>query len=130
MRLPQFVLFLVAGGIAAVANFGSRILLGMVMPYVASIIVAYCIGMATAFVLNRAFVFAGSVNTLHRQLGWFVLVNLAAVAQTVAFSLLFARLIFPAIGMEFHPETIAHGIGVIVPVFTSYFGHKWLSFRR
>lgn len=126
---PRLLLFIAAGGLAAVANFGSRILLGQVMPYLASIIVAYCIGMATAFVLNRLFVFTGATNPIRQQMTWFVVVNLAAVLQTVLISLLFARVLFPWVGMDYRPETVAHAIGVIVPVFTSYLGHKHLSFR-
>lgn len=125
----QFLAFLVAGGVAALANFGSRIALGQVMPYVPSIVVAYCIGMATAFALNRLFVFTRAGGGLSRQAFWFVLVNLAAVAQTVLISLLLARWLFPLVGMDFHPETLAHAVGVVVPVLTSYLGHKHLSFR-
>jgi putative flippase GtrA len=125
----QFLAFLLAGGIAALANFGSRIALGLVMPYVPSIVLAYCIGMLTAFVLNRLLVFKDAGNALGQQALWFVLVNLAAVAQTVLISLLLARWLFPAIGMDFHPETLAHAAGVAVPVVTSYLGHKHLSFR-
>ena len=129
MKISRFVRFLAAGGIAAVANFCSRIALSEVLPYAVSIVLAYCIGMATAFALNRLFVFSESSNPLSSQVKWFVLVNLAAVAQTLLLSLLFARVVFPYVGMAFHPETIAHAIGVIVPVLTSYIGHRKLSFR-
>jgi len=130
MISPQFLRFLVAGGIAAAANFGSRILLSQVMPYAAAIIVAYCIGMVTAFLLNRRFVFEASSNPLHHQAAWFVAINLLAVVQTLAVSLVLARWLFPAVGMTFHPETLAHAVGVAVPVFTSYVGHKALTFRE
>lgn len=125
----QFLLFLVAGGLAALANFLSRIALSVWMPYAAAIVVAYGIGMLTAFLLNRAFVFRGASNPVAAQAGWFVAVNLLAVLQTLLISLALARWLFPMMGMSFHPETIAHAFGVAVPVFTSYLGHKHLSFR-
>lgn len=126
----RFFRFLLAGGIAALANFGSRIALGLVLPYVVSITIAYGIGMLTAFLLNRRFVFNGAANPVHHQAFWFVMVNLTALLQTILVSVCFARWIFPAVGMSFHPETVAHAIGVVVPVFTSYIGHKRLTFRR
>lgn len=129
MRIPRFVRFLAAGGIAALANFLSRIALSEVMAYVPAIVLAYGIGMLTAFLLNRAFVFTAADNSLSQQLKWFVLVNLLAVLQTVLISLLFARWLFPLAGMDFHPETIAHAIGVAVPVITSYLGHRKWTFR-
>lgn len=129
MRIPRFVRFLAAGGIAAAANFLSRIALSEVMAYVPAIVLAYCIGMLTAFLLNRVFVFTAADNPLSQQMKWFVLVNLLAVLQTVLISLLFARWLFPLAGMDFHPETLAHAIGVAVPVVTSYLGHRRWTFR-
>lgn len=124
----QFLMFLVAGGIAAAVNFGSRIILSEWMHYVPSIVIAYCLGMVTAFILNRLLVFQEAANPLKHQIAWFVLVNLAAVVQTIAISLVLARWLLPALGVEFHIETLAHAVGVAVPVVTSYFGHKYLSF--
>jgi putative flippase GtrA len=124
----QFLLFLVAGGIAALANFGSRIAFSFVMPYVAAIVLAYLVGMATAFALNRAFVFTAAANPVAQQAWRFALVNVAAVAQTLAISLLLARWLLPALGLVEHVETLAHAVGVVVPVFTSYLGHRHFSF--
>jgi putative flippase GtrA len=133
MRVPQlhrqFLLFLVAGGTAALANFGSRILLSTVLPYVPAIVLAYLVGMLTAFVLNRAFVFRDAGTRLHHQALWFVAINVAAVAQTVAISLLLSRWLLPALGMTWHVETVAHAVGVVVPVLTSYLGHRHFTFR-
>lgn len=125
----QFLSFIAASGIAAVANFGSRIAFGLVMPYVPSIVLAYCLGMLTAFVLNRAFVFGGSRNRLHHQALWFIAINLIALAQTVLVSLLLGRWLFPIIGWHTHADTIAHGVGVLVPALSSYLGHKYFTFR-
>lgn len=129
MISARFVKFVVAGGVAAIANFCSRLLLSEFIPYVPAIVIAYGIGMLTAFLLNRLFVFRGSANTLQQQATWFIAVNLLAVLQTVLISLLLARIVFPSIGMAFHAETVAHAVGVVVPVFTSYMGHKMLTFR-
>lgn len=127
--MKQIVLFLVVGGVAALANILSRAGLNLVMPYVPSIVLAYIVGMITAFVLNRALVFTSADNRLHEQAAWFIAVNLAAVAQTVLVSLALDRWIFPAMGFTWHAATVAHIVGVVIPVFTSYFGHKHLSFR-
>ncbi|WP_312326626.1 GtrA family protein [Stenotrophomonas sp.] len=124
----QFLMFLVAGGIAAAVNFGSRIILSEWMRYVPAIVIAYCLGMVTAFILNRLLVFQEAANALKHQIAWFVLVNLAAVVQTIAISLVLARWLLPVLGVDFHNETLAHAVGVAVPVVTSYFGHKYLSF--
>jgi putative flippase GtrA len=125
----QFLRFLLAGGVAALANFGSRIAFSLLLPYVAAIVLAYLVGMLTAFVLNRAFVFTAAANSVGQQAWRFALVNLAAVLQTVAISLLLARWLLPALGIVAHAETLAHAVGVVVPVFTSYFGHRHWSFR-
>lgn len=122
--------FVAAGGIAAVVNVGSRIVLNRWMPYSAAIVVAYVIGMLTAFTLNRLFVFRKTVNPLHRQAFWFTLVNLAAILQTLIVSLALARWLFPAVAFHWHAETVAHAFGVAAPVLTSFIGHKHLSFKN
>ncbi len=107
-RSRQFLAFLVTGGVAALANFGSRIAFSHWMPFSAAVIAAYCVGMCTAFVL----------------------VNLLAVAQTWAVSMALLKWVLPALGVtDFAPE-IAHAVGVVVPVFTSYLGHKRWSFAE
>nr|WP_045761348.1 GtrA family protein [Xanthomonas albilineans] len=128
MPSKQFVLFLIAGGLAAAVNFGSRIVLSHWLHYVPAIFIAYCFGMITAFLLNRFFVFSNAGNRLYQQIIWFVAINSIAVAQTILVSLLLAHHLLPAMQVEFHNETIAHAIGVAIPVITSYIGHKHLSF--
>ena len=128
MNVGRFSRFVVVGGVAALVNIGSRMLLGISWPYVPSIVMAYLIGMLTAFVLNRRFVFDGAGNALHQQAFWFVAVNIAALAQTLLVSLALSEWILPWAGWTSQPETVAHIIGVIVPVFTSYVGHKRWSF--
>jgi putative flippase GtrA len=121
--------FLLAGAAAALVNFGSRIVFNAVLPYEIAIILAYLCGMATAFLLTRQFVFRQSTEGLRHQMFWFVVVNLFALIQTLAVSLLLADIVFPRAAFTWHPETIAHAAGIAVPMFTSYIGHKRLTFR-
>jgi putative flippase GtrA len=124
----RFVLFLFAGGTAALVNILSRIAFNWVMPYEAAIVAAYLCGMTTAYLLNKRFVFAASGRGVGSEYFRFALVNLAAIAQVWIVSVGLARFLFPAIGFGWHAETVAHVIGVAIPVFTSYVGHKHFSF--
>jgi putative flippase GtrA len=125
----EFARFVVAGGIAALANFGSRFAFSRVMPLEGAVLCAYLVGMAVAFVLMRAHVFPPGRGSLPRQVAGFVAVNALAVLQTLVVTLLLARWALPAAGLERHVEAIAHAAGVAVPIVTSFFGHKHLSFR-
>lgn len=125
----QFLVFLLTGGFAAAVNFGSRILYNHWFSFSTAVVLAYITGMITAFVLAKLFVFKGTKQDVMRSAMWFVLVNLLAVAQTWVISMALAYYILPALHIEqFRPE-IAHAIGVMIPVFTSYLGHKHFSFR-
>lgn len=125
----QFFVFLLTGGLAAAVNFGSRILFNRWCSFSLAIVLAYLVGMTTAFVLARLFVFKDSQRTLHHSAMFFVLVNLVAVAQTWLISMALAYYVLPSLGFTRYNAEIAHGAGVMVPVFTSYLGHKRFSFR-
>ena len=127
----QFLGFVLTGGLAACVNFGSRILYNRWLDFSSSVVLAYLTGMVTAFVLARAFVFTDSSQSVRKSALIFALVNVVAVLQTWAISMALYYLL-PMAGnalvTRFAPE-IAHAIGVMVPVFTSYLGHKKFSFR-
>jgi putative flippase GtrA len=125
----QFALFVFAGGLAACVNFFSRMLLSHWLAYSAAIVVAYLLGMITAFTLNRLLVFKQVSHSMRHQVFWFTIVNVAAVLQTLAISLVLAEWLFPRMGFRWHPESVAHAFGVAVPVVTSFVGHKYLSFK-
>ena len=73
-RLATPFRFVLAGMIAALANFFARIALSAFLPYGGAIVIAFLIGLGVAFVLNRQFVF-GRHPPLRQQLFWFVVVN-------------------------------------------------------
>jgi len=118
-----------AGAVAAVVNFGSRVLLSLALPFAAAIVFAYALGMATAFVLIRQFVFKEATNRLHEQLGWFIAVNALAAVQTLVVSLVMAHFVLPWAGVTWHAHEIAHAVGILAPIFTSYVAHERLTFR-
>jgi putative flippase GtrA len=126
----NFLMFLLTGGFAAAVNWGSRIVYNLWMPYSAAIVVAYITGMITAFVLAKLFVFTQSTQSTGRSVFFFTLVNLVAVLQTWGVSIGLAYYVLPWAGIDWHARELAHLIGVVVPVFTSYVGHKRWSFKH
>ena len=125
----QFTHFVLAGGVAAAANYGSRFIFSAWFSYPAAIVLAYVIGMVTAFVLMRQHVFDARDKPMGRQVFLFTIVNVLAVLQTLVVSLVLARWILPGMGMVTHVEAIAHLVGVIFPIGSSYLGHRYATFR-
>lgn len=125
----QFISFVITGGVAAVVNFCSRIALSQWLSFSWAVVLAYGLGMVTAFALAKAFVFTEGSNSLQRSALYFALINIIAVAQTWLVSTGLAFHAFPALGFAWHPQEVAHAIGVMVPVFSSYLGHKHFTFK-
>ena len=125
----QFLSFLLTGGFAAAVNFGSRIVYSNWLNFSSAVIVAYITGMITAFALAKLFVFTESQQPVHHSAAFFVLVNMVAILQTWAISMGLAYYILPWLGVSLFVHEIAHAVGVVFPVFTSYIGHKRWSFR-
>lgn len=124
----RFFKFLVTGGVAALVNLASRFLLNCAMPFEVAVIIAYLIGMTTAYVLSRAIVFDSSGRSVRSEMRRFAIVNAFALILVWTISVYLARVTFPAIGFTWHPDEIAHLVGVLAPAITSYFGHKHFTF--
>lgn len=125
----QFIRYLAAGGAAALANYGSRFVFSLFMPFEMAVVGAFLVGLCTGFLLMRRFAFNASDRPFAKQAGWYAAVNLAALAQTLIISSLMLRMVLPALGAEKHAEAIAHAFGVAIPVLSSYIGHKRWTFR-
>ena len=95
-----------------------------------AVLLAYCVGMLTAYVLARKFVFLQSRTSVRRSFAAFALVNLFAVLQTWLASVGLRNWLLPLLGIVMLSDLIAHSVGVLVPVVSSYFGHKHISFRQ
>jgi putative flippase GtrA len=125
----QFLKFVLTGGAAAVVNVVSRIGFSQLMSFELAVLAAYAVGMVVAYVLAKRFVFLNSKQTVAKSFAAFALVNLVAVLQTFLVSIGLRSWLLSLIGSVGLADLIAHGCGVIVPVFTSYLGHKHISFR-
>jgi putative flippase GtrA len=126
----EFVSFLLVGGFAALVNVVSRIIYNSYMGFSEAIVVAYLTGMVTAYLLSKFFVFGTSKNTALQEVAYFTLVNVAAVAQTWVVSMVLYHYVLTWLDISIYNKEIAHLLGVAVPVFTSYVGHKHLTFRQ
>mgnify|MGYP000979472844 CR=1 FL=1 len=125
----EFIKFLVVSGFAAAVNFTARVIVNFFTSYAVAIIIAFIFGLTTAFILNKIWVFSKGGKNMKREFIKFTIINLLALPQTLIISLLLALYLFPAIGYTYHPKEVAHLIGIGFPVFTSYLGHKYFSFK-
>lgn len=126
----QFLYFLTSGGLAAGLNIFSRIIFSNFFSYEVAIILAFLVGLTSGFVLMRYFVFDGKRDDVSGQAIRYILVNILAVAQTFIVSIYLKSLIIKFYPIYTLAELIAHTIGVLVPVITSFFAHKWYTFRK
>lgn len=126
----QFMKFFLSALLAAMVNFVARYLLDPYLGYEQAIVVAYLTGTVVAFFLYEHEVFGRGSRPLWQELGLFAFVTLAAIAQTLIVSILLHDHVFPWIGFHWHSKEIAHFIGMGVPMFSSFLGHKYLTFSR
>ena len=125
----NFFFFLVSGGIAACINFTSRFFFSVFFLFEVAVIFAFFLGLVVGFLLMRSFVFPGGGGALSQQFLIYTAVNLFGLMQTLLISSLFARWLLPFVGVLDNAEAWGHLVGVLVPMVTSYFGHKFLTFR-
>ncbi len=122
--------FLAVGALSAASNFSSRFLFSVVVPFPTAVVLAFFVGLTTAFVLNRTWVFVRPHAT-----AWagealrFTLVNLVGLVPTLAVSVWLAESLLPALGMQQGREALAHVCGIGATAVTSYFAHKWWTFK-
>lgn len=124
----EFFRFALAGGVAAAVNILSRWLLSSFMRFEIAVVVAYLIGMLTAFVLTRHFVFERSERHVRSEAMRFALVNMVALMQVWIVSVGLAEWGLPWLGWVWQKDLVAHVVGVVSPIATSYFGHKKFTF--
>ena len=132
MTVPkiQFIIFSLTGAVAAGINFYSRIIISQWYSYSYSIIFSYFIGMFSFYILARMFVFRDSKQKTSRSVFFFIIINLVAIIQIWLVSNFLLLYFFPWTNMGFYVEEISHAIGLVFPIITSFYGHKFLSFKN
>jgi putative flippase GtrA len=125
----QFVRFVLAAGASVPVNLGARVLLSRWVPYEVALLLSHVVGMLTAWTLTRLFVFDASGRSAGSELARFAIVNVVSVAVTWCVSVGLVRHVFPTLQFAWHPELVAHLIGLGVASVTSFIGHKRFSFR-
>lgn len=125
----QFLLFLLSGGLAAFFNWASRFIFSIWMPFELAVVASFLVGLGSGFLMMRFYVFDGIRKPVVPQASMYTVINMLALVQTLVISSIFARSVLPYLGVVSNTEAIAHLIGILVPVMTSYIGHKYWSFR-
>ncbi|MGN0895003.1 MAG: GtrA family protein [Succinivibrio sp.] len=124
----EFLIFLLTGGLAATANFFSRIIMSYLgIEFYLAVFFAYVLGMVVAYILFRSVVFKKNDISLKRSIALFCIVNLIGIVLTFLLSnFLYYVLLkdLPLLRGE-----ISHGIGIMLPAVSSYIGHKYFTFR-
>lgn len=125
----QFLRFLVAGGIAAIVNFSVGFSLSGLLPFHGDIIAGHLSGMVVAFILFGREVFDESGNSQIRKVLIFTAVNTAALMQTYIVYYLLTHFVFPYAAFILYADVIARATAIVTPIFTSFLGHKYFTFR-
>jgi len=125
----QFLRFLIAGGIAASVNFAVGYSLQGLLPFHGDIVVGHLSGMLVAFFLFEQSVFEGTENSRVKSAPIFIAINGLALAQTWLVYYVLHQYIFPGAKFYFHPDVVARAIAIITPIFTSFLGHKYFTFK-
>lgn len=125
----QFATFLGVGGVAALANLSSRFLFASFASFEASVLLAFFVGLTTAFVLNRALVFSEARGTTWKtEAVRFLIVNLAGLVVTLGAAVGCLRVLLAAFGPAGWVEGLAHLIGLGCSAITSYVAHRTWTF--
>ena len=126
----EFLKFLLAGGTAAAAQWGSRFAFSHFVEFGWAVALAYLVGLATAFVLNKLFVFGASDRSVGREMTYFALVNAISFPIVWIVSIVFGAMLLPQVMDRPVAEAVGNAIGIISPVGLSFVLHKFFTFRK
>jgi energy-coupling factor transport system substrate-specific component len=126
----QFVLFLCSSGAALVLHWVARMLLSLVLPFSVAVVLAYGVGMVSAYLLQKRYVFTRSANSRSREIGLFLAVNLAWLPVVWVLSLWLGDNVLAHLMDPGAAHAIGHGVAITTPVLVNFAFHKFLTFRE
>lgn len=127
--LAEFVRFVATGSLAAISNMIGVWAFEFVTPYPVAVVLGYIVGMVVAFILFQKVIFDHPGTTLSRRVFRFTVVNLIGMGLAWLTSMAMAYWVLPGIGWTFQVKRVANFFGVAVPAFSSYFLHKYYTYR-
>src|SRR5262245_17791914 len=125
----QFGRFLIVGGIALISNWLSRFAFNWFVGFGTAIVLAYLVGIAVAFVLNKIFVFPYSNRSLNYEMFFFAFFNIAAFPFVWSAAYALGEWIFVCWFPRQMALALGHGLAIALPVFVSFVLHKYVTFR-
>jgi putative flippase GtrA len=128
-RDRRFARFVIVGIGAAAVNIVSRVVFSNFVRFETAVVLAFPVALTFAFLLSRQFVFEKSERQTGRQYVRFTIVNLIALFQVWLITIGLNDWAFPFIGWTYHAELLAHTIGVGSPILSSYYAHKYYTFK-
>ena len=128
-RKKTIYFFIITGGTSAIINIFSRIILSNFFRFEIAILISYGIGMLIAFILAKRFVFLNSNKSIKKSFPAFALVNLISVLQTFFVSIFIKSCLLILFKNLSIIELISHTCGLGILVFTSFYGHKYITFK-
>ena len=126
----EFILFLITGGFSAIINLSSRIIISNFLRFEISVLISYFIGMITAYFLAKKYVFLNVKKSYKKSFPIFALVNLVAVLQTFFISKYIRIWLITIFNNLMMIDFVSHLCGVIFPIFSSFYGHKYITFAN
>ena len=130
MKATEFGGFVLVGLVSTVCNLSSRYLFEVFTSYEIALVGAYTVGILSAYFLNHWFVFESAGASVWKGLYRFTIVNLAGIGVGWLVAVVLYRQVFPAMRFDWHPDLVAHAVGIAVPVLPNYIAHRYWTFGQ
>lgn len=123
----QFLLFVFVGATAAALHWLARFILSIWFPFPLAVALAYFVGIAVAFILNRRYVFPSSSKPVQKQACEFLITNIIFFPVVLGISIIIREGLIEN-GLILYVDGIAHGLAITIPIFMTFLIYKFITF--